>query len=68
MRLCIFNGFGVRRKSPGAGAGVNRSAGGIGLVVVCVGLGRYFEPRLETGRWFGAKKGAPRRLVVRRTE
>jgi hypothetical protein len=37
------------------------------VVVVCVGLGREFEARLETCSWFEGKKGAPRRQVVRRT-
>ena len=49
----------------GMGGGANQSAGRIGLVVVCV---RKFETRLETVGWFGGKKGAPRRQVVRVTE
>ena len=40
----------------------------MGLVVVCVRSGREFEARWERGSWFGGKKGAPRRQVVRGTE
>ena len=40
----------------------------MGLVVVCVGSGREFEARWEMVSWFGGKKGAPRRQVVRGTE
>jgi hypothetical protein len=64
-RLCKFNGVGVMRKALGMGGGANQSAGRIGLVVVCV---RKFETRLETVGWFGGKKGAPRRQVVRVTK
>ncbi len=63
--LCKLNGVGVMRKASGRGIGTKKRAGRIGVVVVCVGLGREFEARLETGSWFGGMKGAPRRQVVR---
>jgi len=65
--LCKLNGIGVMRKASGRGSGANKRAGRIVLVVVCVGSGREFEAGLEMGSWFGAKKGAPRRQVVRGT-
>jgi hypothetical protein len=55
------------RKAVGRGSGVDERAGRIGVVVVCVGLGREFEARFEMGNWFGGKKGARRRQVVRGT-
>ena len=66
-QLCKLNGVGVMRKASGRGSGGNKREGRIGVVVVCVGLGREFEARLETCSWFEGKKGAPRRQVVRRT-
>ena len=54
-------GFGKREME------LTRGQTRIGLVVVCVGLGREFEARLEMGSWFGGEKGAPRRQVVRGT-
>jgi hypothetical protein len=56
------------RKDSGRSSGAKKRAGRISLVVVCVGSGREFEARLETGSWFGGKKGAPRRQVGRGTE
>ncbi len=41
------NGVGVRRRAWEIGGRVSKSAGRIGPVVVCVGLGRKFEARLE---------------------
>lgn len=67
-RLCKFNGVGVMRKASGIGGGANRSAGGIGSIVVCVGLEREFESRLERDRLFGGKKGVPHQQVAGRTE
>jgi hypothetical protein len=55
------------RKASGRGRGVNNREERIGVVVVCVGSGQEFEARLEMGSWFGGKKGAPRRQVVRAT-
>jgi len=66
--LCKFNGVGVRRKASSRGSGAKKSTRRMGLVVVCVGSGREFEARWEIGSWFGGKKGAPRRRVVRGTE
>jgi hypothetical protein len=65
--LCKLNGVGVMRKASGRGSGAKKRAGRIGLVVVCVGSGQEFEVGLEMGSWFGGKKGAPRRQVVRGT-
>ena len=65
--LCKLNSVGVMRKASGRGSGANKRAGRIGLVVVCGGLGREFGARLETGSWFGGKKGTPRGQVVRGT-
>ncbi len=47
--LCKLNDFGVMRKAWGTGNGINKRADGIGLVVVCLGLGREFGARLEVG-------------------
>jgi len=55
------------RKASGRGREINNREGRIGVVVVCVGLGREFEVRFEMGSWFGGKKGARRRQVVRGT-
>ena len=63
-----MNGVGVMTKASGRDGGAKKRAGRIGVVVVCVGSGREFEARLETGSWFGGKKGAPRGQVVRGTE
>jgi hypothetical protein len=57
----------MMRKASGGGGGINNREERIGVVVVCVGLGREFEARFEMGSWFGGKKGAPRRHVVRGT-
>ena len=62
------NGVGVRRRAWEIGGRVSKSAGRIGPVVVCVGLGRKFEARLEVVSGFGGQKSAPRWQVVRRTE
>ena len=62
-----MNGVGVRRKAAGRGRGIKERAGRSGVVIVCVGLGREFEARFEMGNWFGGKKSAPRRQVVRGT-
>jgi hypothetical protein len=59
---------GVMRKASGRGSGAKKNAGRIALVVDGVGSGRRFEARWETGMWFGGKKGAARRQVVRGTE
>ena len=40
----------------------------MGSVVVCPWQERDFEPGLETESWFGGKKSAQRRQVVRGTE
>src|ERR1700730_5322204 len=63
--LCKLNGVGVMRKDSRRSSGAKKRAGRISLVVVCVGSGREFEARVETGSWFGGKKGAPRRQVGR---
>jgi hypothetical protein len=42
-----LNGVGVKRTASGKGSGIDERAGRIGAVVVCVGLGREFEARLE---------------------
>jgi hypothetical protein len=55
------------RKASGRGRGVNNREERIGVVVVCVGLGQELEARFEMGKWFGGKKGARRRQVVRGT-
>jgi hypothetical protein len=47
--LCKFKGVEVRRKASRRGSGAKKSASRMGLVVVCVGSGREFEARLETG-------------------
>ena len=65
--LCKLNGVRLMRKASGRGSGIKKRAGRIGGVVVCVGVGRAFEARLETRSWFGGKKGAPRWQVVRGT-
>jgi len=65
--LWKLNVVGVMRKASGRGSGIKKRAGRIGVVVVCVGLGREFEARLETGSWFGGKQGAPRWQVIRGT-
>jgi|SRR5882762_8426810 len=62
------NGVGVMRQAWEIGGGVSKSAGRIGPVVFCVGLGRKFEARLGAVSWFGGQKSAPRRQVARRTE
>ena len=62
-----MNVVGVMRKASGRRSGIKKRAGRIGVVVVCVGLGREFEARLETGSWFGGKQGAPRWQVIRGT-
>jgi hypothetical protein len=56
------------RKAWEIGGGVDKSGGGIVWVAVCVGRRRKFEAMLEAVGWFGGKKGAPRRQVVRRTD
>jgi len=55
------------REASGRGRGVNNREERIDVVVVCVGLGQEFEARFEMGIWFGGKKGARRRQVVRGT-
>jgi hypothetical protein len=55
------------RKASGRGRGVKNREERIGVVVVCVGLGQELESRLEMGSWFGGKKDARRRQVVRGT-
>ena len=62
-----MNGVWVMRKAWGRGREINNREGRIGVVVVCVGLGREFEVRFEMGSWFGGKKGARGRQVVRGT-
>ena len=62
-----MNGVGVMREASGRGRGVNNREERIDVVVVCVGLGQEFEARFENGGWFGGKKGARRRQVVRGT-
>jgi hypothetical protein len=62
--LYKFKVVGVMRKASERGSGASKSACRIGWVVVCVGSGREFEARLETGGWIGSKKGAPRRERV----
>jgi len=66
-QLCKLNGVGVMRKASGRGRGVKNRQERIGVLVVCVGLGQEFEARFEMGSWFGGKKGARRRQVVRGT-
>ena len=56
--LCKLNGVGVMRKGSGRGRESKNREGKIGVVVVCVRLGREFEARVEMGSWFGGKKGA----------
>ena len=65
--LCKLNGVGMMRKASGRGSEIKKRAERIGLVVVCVGLGQELEARFEMGNWFGGKKGARRRQVVRAT-
>src|ERR1039458_813622 len=48
------------RKAAARGSGANKSAVRIGLVVVCVGLGREFEARLGAGSLVWGQEGAPR--------
>src|ERR1035437_1024300 len=57
--LCKFNGVGYMRKAAARGSGANKSAVRIGLVVVCVGLGREFEARLGTGSLVWGREGRP---------
>src|ERR1039458_8861698 len=45
------------RKAAARGSGANKSAVRIGLVVVCVGLGREFEARLGTGSLVWGQEG-----------
>src|ERR1039458_3366732 len=45
------------RKAVARGSGANKSAVRIGLVVVCVGLGREFEARLGTGSLVWGQEG-----------
>src|ERR1019366_7378809 len=45
------------RKAAARGSGANKSAVRIGLVVVCVGLGREFEERLGTGSLVWGQEG-----------
>jgi hypothetical protein len=63
-----LNGVGMMRKASGRGSEMKKRAERIGLVVVCVGLGREFGARLEMGSWFGGKKGTPRWQVAKGTE
>jgi hypothetical protein len=63
-----LNGVGVMRKGWEIGGRVSKSAGRIGPVVVCVGLGRKFEARLEAVSGFGGRKSAPRGQMERGTE
>jgi hypothetical protein len=55
------------RKASGRGRGVKKRQERIGVLVVCVGLGQEFEASFEMVSWFGGKKGARRRQVVRGT-
>jgi len=59
--LCKFNGVAVMRKTRGVGDGSNRSAGGLGSIVVC-------ERKLEARSLVWGNQGAPRLQVMGSTE
>jgi hypothetical protein len=51
-------GVGGMREASGTSAGLGKSGGRIGLVVICAWQKRDLELRLETECWFGGKKSA----------